>query len=106
MPTVYFIGPNGGEYQVEAQDGDSVMQAALSGMVDGILGECGGQSRCGTCHCYVDENWLNKLDGTSKLEAMILEGVIDPKKNSRLSCNIKITEELKGLVVHIPERQY
>ena len=47
MPTVYFIGPNGGEYQVEAQDGDSVMQAALSGMVDGILGECGGQSRCG-----------------------------------------------------------
>ena len=45
MPTVYFIGPNGGEYQVEAQDGDSVMQAALSGMVDGILGECGGQSR-------------------------------------------------------------
>jgi 2Fe-2S ferredoxin len=83
------------------------MQAALSGMVDdGILGECGGRSRCGTCHCYVDENWLNKLDGTSKLEAMILEGVIDPKKNSRLSCNIKITEELKGLVVHIPERQY
>ena len=80
MPTVYFIRSNGGEYQVEAQDGDSVMQAPLSGIVDGILGECGGRSRCGTCHCYVDENWLNKLDGTSELEAMILEAVIDPKK--------------------------
>ena len=106
MPTVYFIGSNGGEFQVEAQDGYSVMQAALSSMVDGILGECGGQSRCGKCHCYVDENCLNKLDEISELEAMMLEAVIDPKKNSRLSCNIKITEEPNRLVVYIPERQY
>lgn len=106
MPTVYFIGSDGGEYEVEAQEGDSVMQAALYGMVDGILGECGGQLRCGTCHCYVDENWLSKLHRVGDLEAMMLEAVIDPKKNSRLSCNIKITEELNGLVVGIPGRQY
>jgi len=106
MPIIHYIDSNGGEYEVEVPEGCSVMQGAIDGMIDGILAECGGQCRCGTCHCYVDEHWLDKIVKVDEVEAMMLEAVVEPRHNSRLSCKIKVTKEHDGLIVRIPERQY
>ena len=106
MPIIHYIDIQGGRYEVEVPEGSSVMQGAIDGMIDGILGECGGQCRCGTCHCYVDGDWLEKIEKVDDIEAMMLEAVIDPRENSRLSCKIKVTKELDGLVIRVPERQY
>ncbi len=106
MPQVKFVEHDGSSYEVEVKAGTSVMQAAVDNMIDGIVGECGGSCSCATCHCYVDEAWVGKLPGPSGMERDMLECVLEPRANSRLSCQIKVTEELDGLVVHLPESQF
>ena len=105
MPQVKYITFNGAEYDVEVPVGNSVMEGAIDNMIDGILAECGGSCTCATCHCYVDEAWLGKVGKPGEFEKDLLEMVLEPAPNSRLSCQIKLTPELDGLVVRLPKSQ-
>jgi 2Fe-2S ferredoxin len=106
MPSITFIHPDGRAETVEAKDGDSAMFTALSHGVDGIVAECGGSALCATCHVYVDERWISRLGAVADDEDDLLEGTASQRlPNSRLSCQIKITAELDGLVLRLPERQ-
>ena len=106
MPLVTYISHDGGSHEIEVESGTSVMQAAVDNMLDGIVGECGGSCSCATCHVYVDEKWIDRLPPAEQMEKDMLECVLEPRDNSRLSCQIKVTEELDGLVVHMPESQF
>ncbi len=75
-------------------------------MIEGILAECGGACSCATCHCYVDEAWLEKAGNASDMEKDMLDSVMGQRDTSRLSCQLAVTEEMDGLVVHLPESQY
>ena len=105
MAKITYIEFNGREHTLEVEPGLSVMQGAVTNNVRGIIAECGGACSCATCHVYVDEAWLDKLNEKSEFEAALLEAVCDPKANSRLSCQLKVTEELNGLVVRVPAKQ-
>ncbi|WP_332107580.1 2Fe-2S iron-sulfur cluster-binding protein [Variovorax sp. SRS16] len=91
--------------RVEAAVGRSLMQIALDGSVQGILGDCGGSCSCATCHGYIDAAWSDRLPPVSETEAFMLEGVPQPRETSRLCCQIRMTAELDGLTVHLPEEQ-
>jgi ferredoxin, 2Fe-2S len=105
MAQVVFIDHQGRNSTVEAPVGKSLMQVALDNAVAGILGDCGGSCSCATCHGYVDEKWLAKLPPRSETEVFMLEGVPQLRESSRLCCQIRITPELDGLVVRLPEEQ-
>jgi len=105
MTKVTFIEDNGNQIEAIAEVGQSLMQVAVNSGVFGISAECGGACACGTCHCYVVDNGLVTLPTPDGDEADMIEFVIDPKANSRLSCQIAITPDLDGLVVHIPASQ-
>ena len=106
MASITFIHPDGRSETVEAGTGASAMLAALTHGVNGIVAECGGNAVCATCHVYVDEAWLDKLAPVSAEEDALLDGTAAERlANSRLSCQIKITAELDGLVLRLPDRQ-
>ena len=106
MASITFIHPDGRSETVEADPGPSVMLAALTHGVDGIVAECGGNAVCATCHVYVDEAWLDRLAPVGVEEDALLDGTAAERlANSRLSCQIKITAELDGLVLRLPDRQ-
>ncbi len=106
MPSIVFIHPDGRSETVEAEPGSSAMLAALTHGVDGIVAECGGNAVCATCHVYVDEAWLNRLTPLGADEDELLDGTAAARlPNSRLSCQIRITPELDGLVLRLPDRQ-
>ena len=90
---------------VEAQAGATVMETALRNAIPGIDAECGGACACATCHVYVDEAWRAIVGEPSPMEEDMLDFGYDVKPNSRLSCQIKVTAEIDGLVVRVPERQ-
>ena len=90
---------------IEAEDGTSVMQAAVSNGINEIVAECGGACTCATCHVYVDDAWTETVGGPSMMEEDMLDFAFDVKASSRLSCQIKVKDELDGLVVHVPSRQ-
>jgi len=106
MALVTYIKHDGSSYEVEVPAGTSVMQAAVDNMIDGIVGECGGSCSCATCHCYVDAPWVDKLPQPEALEKDMLECVLEPRSNSRLSCQIVVNDSLDGLVVRLPESQF
>ena len=105
MAKITYIEFNGKEHVLEVAPGLSVMQGAITNAVRGVIAECGGALSCATCHVYVDDAWVNRLREKSADEAEMLEAVCDPQPNSRLSCQIKVTEELDGLVVRLPVKQ-
>ena len=105
MAKITYIAVDGEKHEIEVDNGSSVMQAAVQNHVRGIIGECGGFMSCATCHVYVDPCWVDKLPAKSDTEEMLLEEVCDPQPNSRLSCQIKVSDELDGLVVRLPVRQ-
>lgn len=106
MGRVTYIESNDKEHQVTVDNGQSIMEGALDNMIEGILGECGGCCSCATCHCYVDDAWLEKVGAPDDMERDMLDSVVDPKPNSRLSCQIKMRDDLDGLVVRLPESQF
>lgn len=105
MTKITFIEHDGTEHTVEAVNGLTVMETAIRNMVPGIDADCGGACACATCHVYVDENWENKTGERSSMEQSMLDFASDVEANSRLSCQIKVTEALDGLVVRLPEQQ-
>lgn len=106
MPKVTYVGTDGKTTTLDVQDGTSVMKAAVLGGVAGIVGECGGNLMCATCHVYVDREWADRLGGRDEVEEEMLEEAAAPvKEESRLSCQVVAKQELDGLVVHLPESQ-
>jgi ferredoxin, 2Fe-2S len=106
MPSVTFTFIDGSHRTIEATAGMSVMEAAITNGIDGIAAQCGGALCCATCHVYVDRSWLPRLPAVQGLESdMLCLVVAEQRSTSRLSCQIKITDALDGLVVAIPERQ-
>ena len=105
MPKLTIIEFGGKEHDLEVESGHSVMQAAIDGMVPGIMADCGGYCSCATCHCYVDEAWVARLPPVESTEREMLECALDPLDNSRLSCQIRVTPQCDGLVVRLPKSQ-
>ncbi|MBD3646394.1 MAG: 2Fe-2S iron-sulfur cluster binding domain-containing protein [Pseudomonadales bacterium] len=106
MPKIKFIEHDGTENVVEVETGISVMNAAIDNMVPGIDADCGGECSCATCHVIVDDDWINVVGRPGDQEESMLDLNPDREENSRLSCQISVTEELDGLVVKLPEFQY
>ncbi|WP_068314626.1 2Fe-2S iron-sulfur cluster-binding protein [Polycladidibacter hongkongensis] len=105
MPKVSFVLHSGETQEVEAASGSTVMEAAIKHMVPGIEAECGGACACATCHVYVDEAWVAKTGEPEPMEEDMLDFAQDVRDTSRLCCQIKVGDELDGLVVHVPENQ-
>ena len=106
MPRIIFVKADGERREVEAADSDSVMQTALNNLIDGIVGECGGDLSCATCHVFVDPEWFAALPEACSDEEDMLEATSEePTKFSRLSCQIKCNKALDGLIVHLPATQ-
>ena len=105
MARITYIAFDGTEYQVEAKEGSSVMENAVRNGVPGIEAECGGACACATCHVYVDDAWADAAGKPEPMEEDMLDFAYDVRPTSRLSCQIRITEALDGLVVQVPERQ-
>ena len=106
MPLIKYVEASGSEQEVEVAVGENIMQGAVDNMIDSILAECGGACACATCHCYVDDAWAGKIPAPQSAEQDLLEAVVDPKENSRLSCQIVVTDDMEGFTVHLPESQY
>ena len=106
MPNVTYISHTGTTTTVNVPNGNSVMEGAVKNGIDGIVAECGGACMCATCHVYVDEAWLPKLDPIGEeQEEMLGATAADRKSNSRLSCQLEVRPAFDGLVVRMPERQ-
>ena len=106
MPKVTYIEHDGTTIEVELTEGWTLMQGATLNGVTGIEGECGGSCACATCHCYVDEAFLDRLSPMAENENDMLDCTVSERKtNSRLGCQIKVTADLDGIVVRLPEAQ-
>jgi len=103
---VTFVAADGARTLVEADEGGSLMQAAVSSGVDGILGECGGSMMCATCHCYVDDAWAGRAGPPVDGEDDMLEcATAERRATSRLSCQIRMHAGIDGIVIHLPDTQ-
>ena len=105
MVEINFIDHKGERHQVQATVGMTVMEAAVQNRVPGIDAECGGACACATCHVYIEPDWQEAVGPAERMEEDMLDFAFDVRPNSRLSCQIKVTEALNGLVLHTPERQ-
>ncbi|MEL6920526.1 MAG: 2Fe-2S iron-sulfur cluster-binding protein [Pseudomonadota bacterium] len=105
MPKLTIKAFDGTAIEIDAAAGSTVMENAIRNSVPGIEAECGGACACATCHVYVDEAWTEKTGSPEVMEEDMLDFAYETKPTSRLSCQIKMTDDLDGLVVHVPERQ-
>jgi 2Fe-2S ferredoxin len=106
MAKITYIEFDGQEHVVEVRNGLSVMEGAIKNNVPGIDADCGGACACATCHVYVDEAWRAKVGGPSAMEESMLDFAENVEPNSRLSCQIRVKDDLDGLVVRMPESQH
>ena len=105
MAKITYIKSSGNSHTIEVANGLSVMEGAVQNDIPGIDADCGGGMACATCHVYVKEEWLDKLSKKEDGEEDMLDMAFEPKKNSRLSCQLIVSDELDGLVVNIPSKQ-
>ncbi len=106
MAKITYIEHDGTKHEVKAEAGMTVMEAAVKNTVPGIEAECGGACACATCHVYVREDWREATGQPEEMEEDMLDFAFDVRESSRLSCQIKVTDELDGLVVNVPEKQF
>jgi 2Fe-2S ferredoxin len=106
MPRVTFIAHSGTRHDVEVSAGTTLMRAATDHGVPGIDGDCGGQCACATCHCFVEAPWSAQLGERSARENDMLNFVVEPRPNSRLGCQVVLTDAMDGIVVSLPEGQH
>ena len=106
MPKITYIEHNGTAHEIDVPVGKTVMQGAVDNNVPGIDADCGGECACATCHVYVDPDWTAALPPKSDSEEAMLDFALVTSPNSRLSCQIKVTDALDGLVVRLPESQH
>ena len=93
-------------HTIDVQNGLTVMEGAIQNDIPGIDADCGGACACATCHVYVDQNWVEKTGEAEQMEQDMLDFAFDVTDQSRLSCQIKISDELDGLIVNLPEKQF
>ena len=105
MPKIRYIESNGTSHTLEVPNGITVMEGAVQNNIPGIDADCGGGMACATCHVYVEENWLSKLPKAEEAEVDMIDMAFEPKKNSRLSCQIIVSDDLDGLEITTPEKQ-
>ena len=105
MPKITYITHDKQSHTVEVQNGLTVMEGAVQNNIPGIDADCGGGMACATCHVYVKEDWFDKINKKNEGEDDMLDQAYEPKKNSRLSCQIIVSDDLDGLVVDMPEKQ-
>lgn len=106
MAKVTFKQPDGSQTTVDAASGVTVMEAAKINLVPGIEAECGGACACATCHVYVDPEWSERAGKPGEMEEDMLDFAFDVRETSRLSCQIKVSDELDGIVLEVPEKQF
>ena len=105
MAKITYITSDAKSHEIEVQNGLTVMEGAVQNDIPGIDADCGGGMACATCHVYVEEKWLDKLPKSEEAEIDMIDMAYEPKKNSRLSCQLIVTDELEGLTVTTPEKQ-
>ena len=105
MPKITYIEHNGKKHTVDVANGLSIMEGAIQNNIPGIDADCGGAMACATCHVYVKEEWFNNIPQKEQGEEDMLDMAFEPKKNSRLSCQILVLKELDGIVVNLPKKQ-
>ena len=105
MPKITYLEKNGKSYTIDVSNGLTVMEGAIQNDIPGIDADCGGGMACATCHVYVKEEWLGKLPAKEDGEEDMLDMAFEPKNNSRLSCQLIVSDELDGLEVNIPSKQ-
>ena len=105
MAKITYIEHNGTNHTVDVQNGLTVMEGAVQNNIPGIDADCGGSMACATCHVYVKEDWFDKINKKNEGEDDMLDQAYEPKKNSRLSCQIIVSDDLDGLVVDMPKQQ-
>ena len=105
MAKITYIEHDGKPHTIEVANGLSVMEGAVQNNIPGIDADCGGSMACATCHVYVKEDWFNKLQKKEDGEEDMLDMAFEPKKNSRLSCQLMVSDQLDGLVINLPEKQ-
>ena len=105
MPKITYIDFNGNSKNIEVENGLTVMEGAIQNNVPGIDADCGGSMACATCHVYVNEEWSNKISPAEDAEQDMIDMAFEPKKNSRLSCQLIVSNELDGLIVTTPKKQ-
>ncbi len=105
MLRITFVEKDGTEYEVDAVAGISLMQNAVDAGVPGISADCGGYCSCGTCHCYIHRDWVGRLSPPTQEERDMLEGLTNPKANSRLTCQIMMRDALDGIRIRLPDPQ-
>lgn len=106
MPKITYVTTDGERHELEVENGYSVMEGAINNDIDGIVAECGGACACATCHAYIDEKWLEKLPEMDDMEDSMLDAAFERKANSRLTCQIEVSDALDGLVVYVGENDY
>ena len=105
MPKITYVDSQGNSKTIEVENGLTVMEGAIQNDIPGIDADCGGSMACATCHVYVEEKWLDKLTKAEDGEIDMIDMAVEPKKNSRLSCQLIVSDELEGLKVTTPEKQ-
>ena len=105
MPKITYKDNQGNSKTIEVEKGLSVMEGAIQNNIPGIDADCGGSMACATCHVYVEEKWLDKISEAEEAEVDMIDMAFEPKKNSRLSCQLIVSDELEGLTVTTPEKQ-
>ena len=105
MPKITYKDNDGNSKTIEVEKGLTVMEGAIQNEIPGIDADCGGSMACSTCHVYVEEKWFDKLPKAEDAEVDMIDMAYEPKKNSRLSCQIIVSEELDGLEVTTPKKQ-
>jgi len=105
MTKITYKDFQGNSKTIEVENGLTVMEGAIQNNIPGIDADCGGSMACATCHVYVEEKWLNKIQKAEEAEEDMIDMAFEPKKNSRLSCQLIVSEELDGLIVTTPSKQ-
>ena len=105
MPKITYIEHSGKKHTIDVANGLSIMEGAVQNNIQGIDADCGGAMACATCHVYVKEEWFNNLPQKEQGEEDMLDMAFEPKKNSRLSCQILVSKEIDGIVVDLPKKQ-
>ena len=105
MPKITYINNKGDSKTIEVENGLTVMEGAIQNDIPGIDADCGGSMACATCHVYVEEKWFDKISKAEDAEVDMIDMAYEPKKNSRLSCQLTVSDELDGLTVTTPAKQ-
>ena len=106
MPKVIYITPDDVRHEVDVEAGYSIMEGAINNNIEGIVAECGGACACATCHSYVDPAWVDKIPSMDDMEDSMLDAAFERKDNSRLTCQIEMSDALDGIVIHVADNEY